>query len=574
MSESLPPLTEDDIRSLASAQSFERGVDYYRGGALFNARQIGNELQGYCQGSEYTPYRVSARLGPGGVLTTYCNCPYDWGGICKHRVALLLTYVHTPDAFQPVAPVDERLVGMSKEALIAIIQEMLRREPDLERLLDLPLQPDLEAPLDLSPFRRQLDFILRDTLYDPERIAFEIATIAETADRYASVESWSAAGAIYQLILSEIVPFYDQFYDEDGDIAMVLGQCAEGLERCIVEGEPDTATHQKWLEVLLEAELKDIQMGGIDLAYPARQVLLEQANDEEWRWIEKRVRERIASLSDQFSVWERESLVNLLVERQTSSGREAEVTDLILELGSGKQKAFELLRQGRLDEALSVAKEHFVDFPGLVLPFADALVEAGALDEAVAYITSQLKTGDRASYLAWLAQFAEENQDPEIVLKWRLSLFNESPNLNNYQNLREIAQKFERWGSMRPDLIRNLEKHQKWGLLIEIALEEGDVLRALELLPLQPWSYDLKVAQAAETDQPQAAIEIYRRRVEALIERRRRGNYQEAAAILQRVKELYHHQGDPAGWNRLMTGLRQRHARLSALMDELNKAGL
>jgi len=152
----MPFLTEDKIRALASPQSFERGVDYYRGGAVFDTRRVGDELRGQCRGSSYTPYRVSAQLGPDGVIAVHCTCPYDWGGICKHIVALLLTWVHDPDAFQPIAPVDERLAGKSKEELIALIQEILNREPDLERLLDLPLHPDPTSPVDQNVFRRRI----------------------------------------------------------------------------------------------------------------------------------------------------------------------------------------------------------------------------------------------------------------------------------------------------------------------------------------------------------------------------------------------------------------------------------
>ncbi len=174
-----------------------------------------------------------------------------------------------------------------------------------------------------------------------------------------------------------------------------------------------------------------------------------------------------------------------------------------------------------------------------------------------------------------MAQLAEKQQDPETALKWRLSLFRESPNLENYRNLREVAQRLNRWFPLRPGLTQKLEVDQQWDLLIEIALEEGDVSRAIELLPRQRWGHhDLQVAQAAETDHPQAAIEIYCRRVDRLIDARGRGNYQEAASILQRVKELYHQQRTPAEWDQFLTELRQRHARLPALMDELNKAEL
>jgi uncharacterized Zn finger protein len=156
-----------------------------------------------------------------------------------------------------------------------------------------------------------------------------------------------------------------------------------------------------------------------------------------------------------------------------------------------------------------------------------------------------------------------------------LSLCHESPNLENYCILREAAQRLNQWEPLRQGLIQELKTDQNWDLLIEIALEEGDIDQALEYLPHQRWGlFALKVARAAETPRPQAAIEIYWREVERLIRARGRNNYHEAASILQRVKSLYHREGAHTEWDSLLADLRQRHARLPALMDELNKASL
>jgi hypothetical protein len=575
MSAILPALDEDDIHNLATTKSFERGFDYFNNDALFNLRQVGVDLRAHCRGSSYTPYRVSARLGSGEIITTHCTCPYDWGGICKHIVALLLAWIHTPEVFQSVAPTDDRLADKSKEELITLIQEMLKRDPELESLLDIPLHPEPGVPINLASFRRHIESMLLNDFPNPAELSFEISAIAETADRHAEMGNMAAAGALYHLILSEIIPSYSRLYDDDGDISSVLQQCAAGLKRCLTEGEPESATRQAWFDVLLEAELMDIQMGGIDLAYPAGDILLEYPNAEEWKRIEKRVRQEIATSGDLYSEWKREVLVNILVNRKKRTGREAEVTDLIFELGSEEQKAFELVRQGRVEAAISIAKEHFVELPGLVIRFADALVDAGGIAEAVMYITSQLETKYRTSYLSWLAQLAEQEQDPETALKWQLCLFHESPSLENYSNLQIAAQRLDQWETIYPGIIQELEADQHWNLLIEIALEEEHITQALEYLPRQRGDHlSLQVARAAETSHPKSAIEIYCQRVDRLIGARGRANYKEAAIILKRVNGLYQKQSTRNQWNDLLIELRQRHAHLPALMDELNKAGL
>jgi hypothetical protein len=68
---------------------------------------------------------------------------------------------------------------------------------------------------------------------------------------------------------------------------------------------------------LLEAELADIEMGGIDLAPSAREVVLEHANDEEWTWIA----ERLNAAMSKSSGWEREALARFLAAGQKRHGR-------------------------------------------------------------------------------------------------------------------------------------------------------------------------------------------------------------------------------------------------------------
>ena len=79
---------------------------------------------------------------------------------------------------------------------------MLKRAPDLARLLELPIQPDRHTPLDLDAFRRQIDYALGapDRYYDaPDSYAgtSELAAIVDTADRFGEAGDWANAGPIY-----------------------------------------------------------------------------------------------------------------------------------------------------------------------------------------------------------------------------------------------------------------------------------------------------------------------------------------------------------------------------------------
>ncbi|MEW5873218.1 MAG: SWIM zinc finger family protein [Chloroflexota bacterium] len=115
-------LTEEIIRQRASAQSYQKGRDYYDSGSIYNpswqSTPGGVALMAHCEGSSAPSYRLRAELDSGGVQTASCTCPYDRGGNCKHIVALLLTYLHRPEKFSEHKGLDELLAGLEKDVLL------------------------------------------------------------------------------------------------------------------------------------------------------------------------------------------------------------------------------------------------------------------------------------------------------------------------------------------------------------------------------------------------------------------------------------------------------------------------
>src|SRR5690349_7095663 len=107
----LPKLTEAQIRRKASEQSFARGQNYYNDGAIINPSRQGRELRAECQGSDYQPYQLRVTLAARSVADTECDCPYEDGGLCKHLVALLLTYARVPQAFRVLLPLEHLLAN-------------------------------------------------------------------------------------------------------------------------------------------------------------------------------------------------------------------------------------------------------------------------------------------------------------------------------------------------------------------------------------------------------------------------------------------------------------------------------
>ncbi|GAB4332680.1 MAG: hypothetical protein OHK0047_20840 [Leptolyngbyaceae cyanobacterium] len=571
--ESLPRLTQAQIRELATEQSFERGELYYRQGAIFNAMRQGLELRADCQGS--TIYHVQAKLNQQGLESSRCTCPYDWGGLCKHQVALLLTYIHDPQQFQVIPPMSELLAAHSREDLVALIGRMIQRHPELLYLVELSAPHPANQPMEMSTYRRKAQQALRQE--EPEEIAEGLEGLVAAAKQLLERGDWLNAGALYHLLLEELTVSYDYEMfeiDYDGDVACMTQDAIEGLSQCLSKAQDlDAKVRRDWLMALFEAELKDLELGGIDFAAGASEALLEWATNEDWEWLEPQIRAAIAK----HDRWAKEQLVNLLAQRQQQSGRGQAASDLIHELGTPEQRAFLLVEEGKFEDAIAIAEESFSHLPGLVTQFADALLKANRSDLALQWISQQPDNPTNYGYKHWLSQFHRTHGNPELALQMDYEQFQAHPSFPGYLELRKFAQSLGTWKSLRSKVIQQLEQSKQTIVLIDIAVEEGDGDRAWQLLRSDPRSQFTRaevVAKAIEATHPQDAIALYNQLANRFIEQRNRGAYQSAASYLKRVKALHEATQTQEDWRSTIQQIRTKYARLPALQDELNRAGL
>jgi len=577
--QTLPHLTKAAIQQWATEQSFQRGESYYRNGAIINPMRQEFRLWASCAGSEM--YETSVTLDQKGVHTSSCTCPYDWGGICKHQVALLLTYAHAPESFDVIPPIAELLKSHSRADLVNLVEQMLQRHPALLSLVEVSAPLPSAQSLDLSTYRKQAQRALRQQ--DIEPIVEALKALEKAATKFLQTDDRANAGSIYQILLSQIVTSYDwnmRELDYDGDLACLVNDFTDGLAACLGKATNlDSPTRKLWLMTFLEAFLKDLEMGGIDFAYGAKDCLIEFATEAEWQDLEDIIHQEIAKAGAQkHSQWEREALVRLLSERLTVTDQPEAAAALMLDLGSPQQRAFLLLERGQFEAAVAIAQQHFTQLPGLMTQFANALVTAGATEQALQYAMSQEKEGSRWGYDEWLAEYYQKHGDSPAALQWQQKFFMRSPNLERYKQLHQLAEPVGTWKSIRLDALKHLENQKQTGQLIDIALYETDVDRALQLLSeLSGWGnqqYLLRVAETAEKHKPSEAIALYQPLVTAAIGQKNRSAYQTAVEYLKKIKPLYAALGRQEDWQYYLQDLRTKYPTLRALHNELDRAKL
>lgn len=92
--------TEEDLGELVPAVIFQRGLAYYESQSVGQIQRTGNTFNARVQGTKN--YRVELTISPKSPPAIRCNCPYDYGIVCKHGIALGLAVLDVLEA--PAVP--------------------------------------------------------------------------------------------------------------------------------------------------------------------------------------------------------------------------------------------------------------------------------------------------------------------------------------------------------------------------------------------------------------------------------------------------------------------------------------
>jgi len=124
----------ESLLELADPKVVARGEALFRDGAIVEAARDRNRLQAKVAGSAPFPYRVEINFGKG---QWSCSCPYDWGPVCKHVIAVAYAGLEAPEVFSQkklgkTSPLDLKpLLELSDDQLFRFLQQLEAERPEL-----------------------------------------------------------------------------------------------------------------------------------------------------------------------------------------------------------------------------------------------------------------------------------------------------------------------------------------------------------------------------------------------------------------------------------------------------------
>jgi hypothetical protein len=513
-----------------------------------------------------------------------CTCTAGEGGHCKHAAALMLTWIYEPGMFTDVPELDLVLKKRSKEELMQLIQQMLARHPDLEQLLELSAMSRMDAGESLNP-----DQIMQQVQRafsaaggewgDNAAIAENLQPVLDLGDEFLEQDDVRNAATVFQTLMESLLSYEDSLYnDERGDLSQILAGCEQGIQECLEDLE-DLELRLLLLRSLFEFYLWDVNAGGRGYADETPLILAEQSTLEEKQKIAEWLQAALPEGDDFSAQFQRKSLGGLWLELVGDTLDEEGYLKICRETGLTLDLVDRLLSLDRVEEAVvAAADEHSY----MLTALADLFEKYSYPELGLKLIKERPNSETDILLLSWLKQYAARHNQPQEAMRLAAVLFWQEQTLENYNALLQTAEELGEGAAVRERILTRLENAGNFSLLVEIYLMENELdlaLAALERVNPEIWvgrisSLRRQVAQAVEETRPHEAIRQYLLLVEDLIGHRSRGGYAEAARFLQQVRKLYERLGEREAWSRLISGLRQEYRRLSALQDELRRAGL
>ena len=593
-----PTLTEAAVRDLARPQSYDRGENYYDEGAVVEVIRRGETLRAVVEGSQYEPYQVRIEFDETGVVDTACSGPYDHGGICKHRVAVLLTYVRDADEIDQRPPVAELIADADPELLRDLLVDFVDTHPELAERVESRLARaqsedggndtrDRTPDINRNSIRQQVQYVLGPTdgqsshAHDPyAAVETDVETLRDLPDQ-ARTALDAGDG---ETALDILEPLADELmdgewlalsYDDSNAIFEFFDEVDRVLAEALLTADFSADERADWEDRLWQWEN---EMGGYT-HHPPYSVALEAAQ-RGWDFepVQRAMRgdASYADLWEGNPPWYAEEFIRT---RLTVLEREDRIEEYLhLAAAADLVDAYvtKLVEEGRIDEAIEYG-HHNLYSPDDALTLAKTLRDHDRPQAAmeIAQHGLTLEGSGRAELAEWLRDRASSLDEHEIALEAAVAAFNASPTLAAYQAVEELAG--EDWPDVREELLASLADrnttHRVARRHVDIFLYADRHDEAIAIADrFSDYEVVEPVAEAVWADHPEWTIDSCKEQAEPIIEEGQSQRYRHAVDWLEIAGKAAGAAGKLDEWRTYVEGLRDKHYqkyKLRPMLEEL-----
>jgi len=252
------------IRSRCTEQSFERGRNYYDDDRIKSIDIDGEQITATVRGSRAYDVEITLTDDP---IQTWCSCPYDYAGDCKHIIAVLLA-VNDRDLDGSEAPPADTADHHTDSVNIEAVVDQLPAD-DLRRFLLTTLEDDRDLRDRLLAFagkstgktvydyKQEIDQLFDEAAGRGGMIEYnthiDFSQYFELAETHRAQGQINTATDIYRALAETIRENMAAIDDSSGFYGRKLQEAIEAYAETVVECELDHEEKQPYIDYLFDA---------------------------------------------------------------------------------------------------------------------------------------------------------------------------------------------------------------------------------------------------------------------------------------------------------------------------------
>ena len=238
----------DTFESYIDKKILDRGYDYYIEDTINEVKIVDdNEYVFYIEGTY--DYEVNVKLdNNGNILYSQCDCPYDFGPVCKHEVAAYYKLNDLIDKtlknenfnknLEKKLNIKDILNNLSQEELVNIILDITSNNIDIKEKL-IRKYSEVDSKSEIKKCEKLINSIVKKYLYRDGFISYRdtnnfINELGAVLDRANDVKDKTLALEIAFMVLNEGINSFQYSYDSDGEISVLINEVLDLINYIVI----------------------------------------------------------------------------------------------------------------------------------------------------------------------------------------------------------------------------------------------------------------------------------------------------------------------------------------------------
>ena len=560
----------DQFEHIIDEKILQRGLTYFKKGHVHELEEISpNTYEAIVEGTEDYTVRLTVENN---VVTDYrCDCPYDFGPVCKHVAAVVF-------AMQEEELGLTKKAGKTKKTAKSGVKKSKSVATQIDELMDKASVEELKELIRTEATKNAIfrNHVLSHLEHYNENVSKELyqkqlkAMIRSATDRYGLID-WNKARTLGQAVYELLDSARKQINQGNFEKATMI---------CFAVMEEMRAAFDS-------ADDSNGDIGGcIDEAF---NLLGEMAATCDSLSIRRQIFEFCMDMFKKgvFDGWDWHTSLLTMAARLVASDEDF---DQVLALIDKKQQSdyhkerLQLIKYGLLlDRKGETVANQFLeqnidnsDFRTMAIEKAleqKNFAKAVKLAEDGVKADMKEKPGLAKEWYDWLLKIAQaQNNTPKIIEYARFLLIDNFRNEQDYYQILKEHVKPDEWEAVVDDIVQEIKAKSRWydtGLVGGIYIREEKWDKLWEMVNENPTLSTIeKYESYLSNSYSNELLDLYANQILGFLERNMgRDHYQTACRYIRRMNKL----GGKSKADKLIAQLRTLYAKRPALMQELDR---